>query len=50
MKALGTSTKGLFEYIGKYRSALMGFSMIWVFWFHAQSEKLGFMTTGLNSF
>jgi peptidoglycan/LPS O-acetylase OafA/YrhL len=39
--------KELFGHIGKYRSALMGFSMIWVFLFHARSEKLGFMPTGL---
>jgi peptidoglycan/LPS O-acetylase OafA/YrhL len=47
MKTVEILTKELFEYIGKYRSALMGFSMIWVFLFHAQSQKLGFMPTGL---
>ena len=41
------STKGLFEYIGKYRSALMGMAMILVFLFHARSKKLGFMPTGI---
>lgn len=40
-------TKVLFDNIGKHRSALMGFAMIWVFLFHARSEKLGFMPTGL---
>jgi peptidoglycan/LPS O-acetylase OafA/YrhL len=40
-------TKALFDNIGKHRSALMGFAMIWVFLFHARSEKLGFMPTGL---
>ena len=40
-------TKGLFESIGKHRTALMGLSMILVFLFHARSEKLGFMPTGL---
>lgn len=39
-------TKKLSENIGKYRSALMGFCMILVFLYHAQSEKLGFMPTG----
>ena len=47
MKTAETITKGLFDHIGKYRSALMGFSMILVFLFHARSEKLGFMPTGL---
>ena len=42
-----SSTKGLFEYIGKYRSALMGMAMILVFLFHARSKKLGFMPTGI---
>lgn len=37
----------LFDNIGKYRTALMGFSMIMVFLYHARSEKLGFMPTGL---
>lgn len=32
--------------IGKYRTALMGFSMICVFLYHARSERLGFMPTG----
>ena len=36
-------TKELFDNIGKYRTALMGVSMILVFLYHAQSEKLGFM-------
>ena len=40
------STKELFEYIGKHRTALMGLSMILVFLYHARSEKLGFMPTG----
>ena len=40
-------TKELFDNIGKYRTVLMGFSMIMVFLLHAQSEKLGFMPTGL---
>ena len=39
--------KGLFESIGKHRTALMGLSMILVFLHHARSEKLGFMPTGL---
>ena len=47
MKKAETLTKELFVHIGKYRSALMGFSMIMVFLFHARSEKLGFMPTGL---
>lgn len=47
MKIAETLTKELFVHIGKYRSALMGFSMILVFLFHARSEKLGFMPTGL---
>ena len=47
MKIAETLTKELFTHIGKYRSALMGFSMIMVFLFHARSEKLGFMPTGL---
>lgn len=47
MKTVEILTKELFDYIGKYRSALMGFSMIWVFLFHARSEKLGFIPTGL---
>ena len=38
--------KGLFDNIGKHRTALMGVSMILVFLYHAQSEKLGFMPTG----
>lgn len=38
--------KDLFSNIGKYRSALMGFSMIAVFMFHAHSAKLGFQPTG----
>ena len=41
------NTKVLFQYIGKYRSALMGISMLMVFFYHARSEKLGFMPTGL---
>lgn len=40
-------TKELFDNIRKYRTVLMGFSMIMVFLLHAQSEKLGFMPTGL---
>lgn len=47
MKIVETLSKELFVHIGKYRSALMGFSMIMVFLFHARSEKLGFMPTGL---
>ena len=47
MKKAETLTKELFVHIGKYRSALMVFSMIMVFLFHARSEKLGFMPTGL---
>ena len=47
MKIVETLSKELFVHIGKYRSALMGFSMILVFLFHARSEKLGFMPTGL---
>lgn len=47
MKKVETITKGLFDHIGKYRSALMGFSMILVFLYHARSEKLGFMPIGL---
>ena len=47
MKKAETLTKELFVHIGKYRPALMGFSMIMVFLFHARSEKLGFMPTGL---
>ena len=47
MKTTEKITKTLFESIGKHRSALMGFAMIWVFLFHARSEKLGFMPTGL---
>ena len=39
--------KQLCDNIGKYRSALMGFSMMLVFLYHAQSEKLGFMPAGL---
>lgn len=46
MKIAETLTKELFVHIGKYRSALMGFSMILVFLYHARSEKLGFMPTG----
>lgn len=47
MKTAEILTKELFGHIGKYRSALMGFSMILVFLFHARSEKLDFMPTGL---
>lgn len=47
MKIVETLSKELFVHIGKYRSALMGFSMIMVFLYHARSEKLGFMPTGL---
>lgn len=47
MKTVEILTKELFGHIGKYRSALMGFSMILVFLFHARSEKLDFMPTGL---
>lgn len=39
--------KELFVNIGKYKSALMGLSMLLVFLYHARSEKLGFMPTGL---
>lgn len=47
MKTTEIIAKGLFESIGKHRTALMGLSMILVFLFHARSEKLGFMPTGL---
>lgn len=47
MKTAEILIKGLFQSIGKYRSALMGLSMILVFLHHAPSEKLGFMPTGL---
>ena len=44
---MSLNTKILFDYIGKYRSAMMGISMLMVFLYHARSEKLGFMPTGL---
>ena len=44
--SMNNITKGLFESIGKHRSALMGLAMILVFLHHARSEKLGFMPTG----
>ena len=47
MKTAEILAKELFDHIGKHRSALMGLSMILVFLFHARSEKLGFMPTGL---
>ena len=47
MNKIEKLTRELFDHIGKYRSALMGLSMIMVFLFHARSEKLGFMPTGL---
>ncbi len=39
--------KQLCDNIGKYRTALMGFSMMLVFIYHAQSEKLGLVPTGI---
>lgn len=47
MKTTEILIKGLFESIGKHRTALMGLSMILVFLHHARSEKLGFVPTGL---
>jgi hypothetical protein len=48
MKTVEILTKEPFDHIGKYRSALMGFSMILVFLHHARSEKLGFVPTGIS--
>ena len=47
MKTAEKLAKGLYEKIGKHRSALMGLAMILVFLHHARSEKFGFTPTGI---